>query len=183
MNDKMLVAYATRTRTTEEVARAIGEVLVENGATADVRNVKDVDDPPLYGAVVLGSAIRAGNLLPEAIKFVEQNQEALGQMPVAYFVVCATLQEDTEENRQVVSTYLSPLRQLVEPVKEGLFAGAIDRGKLSLPLRLMLKAMKADDGDWRDWHAIRAWAADVHSLLQGEGTVETDTQSDYGGNA
>jgi menaquinone-dependent protoporphyrinogen oxidase len=121
--------------------------------------------------------------MPEAVDFVETNQEALTQMPVAYFVVCATLQQDTEENRRTVAAYLDPLRQLVEPVKEGLFAGAIDRSKLPLPLRLILKAMKAGEGDWRDWDAIRAWAADVHSLLQGEGTVQTDTQSDYGGNA
>jgi menaquinone-dependent protoporphyrinogen oxidase len=165
MNGKMLVAYATRTGTTEEVAQAIGEVLAENGAAVEVRNVKQVDDPRRYSALVLGSAIRAGNLMPEAIEFVEENQGTLGHMPLATFVVCATLQEDTEENRQVVSAYLDPLRELVEPVEEGLFAGAIDRDKLSLPLRVILKAMKAEDGDWRDWDAIRAWAADVYSAL------------------
>ncbi len=165
MNEKMLVAYATRTGTTGEVAEAIGEVLEENGAVVDVRNVKDVDDLASYRAVVLGSAIRAGNLMPEAVKFVKANQEALRQMPVAYFVVCATLQEDTEENRQTVAAYLDPLRELVEPVEEGLFAGAIDSSKLSFPLRLILKVMKAEDGDWRDWDVIRAWAADVYSSL------------------
>jgi menaquinone-dependent protoporphyrinogen oxidase len=166
MNNKILVAYGTRTGTTEEVAQAIGAILEENGAAVEVRNVKEVDDLQPYGAVVLGSAIRAGNLMPEVIKFVETHQEALDQMPVATFVVCATLQENTEENRETVAAYLDPLRKLVEPVEEGLFAGAIDRGKLSLPLRLILKAMKAGDGDWRDWDTIRAWAANVYPSLQ-----------------
>jgi menaquinone-dependent protoporphyrinogen oxidase len=167
MNEKILVAYATRTGTTQEVAQAIGEVLAEKGAAVDVRNVREIDDPTTYQALVLGSGVRAGNLMPEAVEFVEANQRALEQMPAAYFVVCATLQEDTEENRQVVAGYLDPLRELVEPVTEGLFAGAIERSKLSLPLRLMLKAMKAEDGDWRDWDAIRTWAAEVYpSLLQ-----------------
>jgi menaquinone-dependent protoporphyrinogen oxidase len=140
-------------------------VLRENGAQVEVRNVKDVDNPASYRALALGSAIRAGNLMPEAVEFVKTHQEALDKMPVAYFVVCATLQEDTEENRRVVAAYLDPLRELVEPVGEGLFAGAIDRSKLALPLRLILKAVKAGEGDWRDWDAIRAWAADVYPLL------------------
>ncbi len=165
MDQKTLVAYATRTGTTQEVAEVVGETLMENGVAVDVRNVKEVRDLEPYRAVVLGSAIRAGNLMPEALEFVETNREALAQMPVAYFVVCATMQEDTAENQRQVAAYLDPLREMVEPVKEGLFAGAIDFSKLSLPLRLILKVMKAEEGDWRDWGAIRAWAAELHALL------------------
>lgn len=165
MDQKTLVAYATRTGTTREVAEVVGEVLEDNGVAVDVRNVKDVSDLTSYRAVVLGSAIRAGNLMPEAVEFVKKNQEALGQTPVAYFVVCATMQKDTEENRRQVGAYLDPLRELIEPVQVGLFAGAIDRSKLSFPMRLMLKVMNAEEGDWRDWDAIRAWAVDLATLL------------------
>lgn len=165
MNEKLLVAYATRTGTTREVAETIGKVLKEKGATVDVQNAKEADDLTTYRAVVLGSAIRAGNLMPEAVEFVKANQKRLAQMPVAYFIVCATLREDTEENRREVAAYLDPLRELITPVEEGLFAGAIDRSKLSFPLRLILKAMKAEEGDWRDWDAIRAWADALYPAL------------------
>ncbi len=165
MNEKVLVTYATRTGTTQEVAVAIGEELETKGAKVDVKNAKEVEDLTAYRAVILGSAIRAGNLMPEAIEFVKANQEKLSQIPVAYFVVCATLREDTEENRQAVAAYLDPLREMIEPVEEGLFAGAIDRSKLSFPMRLVLKAMKAEEGDWRDWEAIRAWAAELYPAL------------------
>ncbi len=165
MNEKVLVTYATRTGTTQDVAVAIGEELETKGAKVDVKNAKEVEDLTAYRAVILGSAIRAGNLMPEAIEFVKANQEKLSQIPVAYFVVCATLREDTEENRQAVAAYLDPLREMIEPVEEGLFAGAIDRSKLSFPMRLVLKAMKAEEGDWRDWEAIRAWAAELYPAL------------------
>ena len=86
-------------------------------------------------------------------------------MPVAYFVVCLTMQDDTEENRRTVEAYLDPVCELVEPVDKGLFAGALDLSKLGLPLRLAMKAAKASEGDFRDWEAIRAWARQAHGLL------------------
>lgn len=87
---------------------------------------------------------------------------------MAYFVVCLTMQEDTPEHRQEVSAYLDPVREKVpqiEPVDVGLFAGALDPGKLSLPFRLIMRAMKAKPGDYRDWDAIRAWATALRPKL------------------
>ena len=37
--------------------------------------------------------------------------------------------------------------------------------KLPLPLRLMMKAMKKEEGDFRDWDAIRAWATGLRPAL------------------
>jgi menaquinone-dependent protoporphyrinogen oxidase len=165
MGDKVLVAYGTRTGTTKSIADVIGELLCQQGAEADVVDAREVQDAASYDAIVVGSAIRAGNLMPEVVEFVEANQGALSEKPLAAFVVCATLKEDTEENREQVRAYLDPIRALVEPAAEGCFAGAIDRSKLSLPMRLMMKAMKAEDGDWRDWDAVRAWAAQLPSAL------------------
>jgi menaquinone-dependent protoporphyrinogen IX oxidase len=87
---------------------------------------------------------------------------------VAYFVVCATMGEDTEESRATASGYLDQLREkapMVQPVDKGLFAGVIDFKKLPLPLRLILKAMKKSEGDWRDWEAIDSWAREIVQQL------------------
>ena len=46
-------------------------------------------------------------------------------MPTALFLVCITIARDTERNRRAVSAYLEPVRMLVKPVAEGLFAGAL----------------------------------------------------------
>jgi menaquinone-dependent protoporphyrinogen oxidase len=165
MSDKILVAYATRAGSTAEVAEAVGEELRNMGAEVDVRLAKDVKDLSPYSAVILGSGIRMGTLLPDATKFVEQHQEALSQVPVAYFVVCVTMKDDTEENRRTVEAYLDPVRQMVEPVDIGLFAGVIDYSKLSFPARTMSKAMKVSEGDFRDWEAIGSWAQQLHDRL------------------
>jgi sulfite reductase alpha subunit-like flavoprotein len=51
MNEKILVAYATRTGTNQEVAQAMAQVLQEKGAAVEVRNVKQVDDPRRYSTL------------------------------------------------------------------------------------------------------------------------------------
>ncbi|MEA3342437.1 MAG: flavodoxin domain-containing protein [Chloroflexota bacterium] len=167
MSDKILVTYASKCGSTGGVAEAIGKTLCDKGAAVDVRLAKDVADVSDYQAVVVGSAIRVGQLLSAATKFVETHQGALRRVPVAYFVVCLTMKDDTEETRRTVAAYLDPVREMVQPVEVGLFAGAMDYSKLSLPMRLMMKAMKSPEGDFRDWDSIRDWAAGLRSTLLG----------------
>jgi len=126
MSDKLLVAYATKAGSTAEVAEALGEELRRAGAEVDVRLAKDVKDLKQYSAVIVGSGIRMGQLSSDATKFVEKNQEALKQVPVAYFVVCMTMKDDTEENHRTVEAYLDPVCEIVEPLDKGLFAGAMN---------------------------------------------------------
>ena len=167
MSDKILVAYASKCGSTGEVAEAIGQVLCDDNTAADVRSVADVTDVNGYQAVVVGSAIRMGQWLPEATAFVEAHRDVLSQVPLACFVVCMTLQEDTEANHREVTAYSDPIRELVQPVDVGQFAGAMDYGKLPLVFRLVMKGMKVPEGDFRDWNKIRDWAADVRPHLLG----------------
>jgi len=163
---KILVAYATKAGSTAEVAAEIGRVVESKGdCKVDVHPVGKVKEVGGYDAVIIGSAIRAGKWLPEATKFVEEHRDALSQVPVAYFLVCLTMMEDTEEKRREVAAYLDPVREMVQPVDVGLFAGVMDYAKLPFIFRLMMKAMKSPKGDFRNWEAIRDWAGQVRDRL------------------
>jgi len=163
---KILVAYATKAGSTAEVAAEIGRVVEsKSGCKVDVHPVDKLNGVDGYDAVIIGSGIRAGKWLPEATKFVERHRDALSRVPVAYFVVCLTLKDNTEENRRTVAAYLDPVCEMVQPVDVGLFAGAMDSSKLPFILRLMMKAMKAPQGDFRDWEGIRDWARQVYDRL------------------
>jgi len=167
MGKRVLVAYASKAGSTGGVAEAIGQRLNGNGTAVDVKLLSDNLDLSQYQAVVVGSAIRMGQWLPDAKKFVEKHQSALSQMPTAFFTVCMTLEEDTEEHRSEVAAYTDPIRQIVEPDSEAFFAGVMDPKKVNFIERLIMKALKVPEGDFRQWEEINAWADSLRPVMLG----------------
>jgi menaquinone-dependent protoporphyrinogen oxidase len=158
MGKKTLIVYASKAGSSAEVAVFIGKRLSERGLAVDVCRAKHVKSLDGYDAVVVGSAIRAGNWLPEATSFVHEHRAALAQAKTAFFTLCMTLRQDTPKNRETVTAYLKPVREILEPQRLEFFAGKMDYRKLALVPRLIVKAMKVPEGDFRNWSAISAWA-------------------------
>jgi menaquinone-dependent protoporphyrinogen oxidase len=124
-----------------------------------------------YRAVVLGTAIRMEQPLPEALNFARRHKAALARLPVAVFSLGITLREDTPENRVKARSFLAPLlADLPEPVSLGLFAGKVDYARLSPVWRWMASRDQSGmmrEGDWRDWGQINDWALElVHTLAE-----------------
>jgi menaquinone-dependent protoporphyrinogen oxidase len=171
MTNKILVTYASRTGWTVGLAEAIGKTLSENGLQVDVLPMAEVKDLASYQAVVAGSAINAKSWLPEAMQFIRTHQAELAGKPFAAFLVCMTLaMRNGEQYRSHVSTWLSPVRAMVHPVSEGLFAGGLDIRKVPsagdrLKFRLSVLFGVWKEGDHRNWEAIRTWAAQLKPLL------------------
>jgi menaquinone-dependent protoporphyrinogen oxidase len=171
MPDKILVTYATCTGSTVGVAEAIGRTLTESGAQVDVLPMQEVKDLTPYRAVVAGSAIQNKQWLPEALQFIQANKTVLSQKPFAAFLVCMTLaMKNGEKYRPFVKDFLVPVRRLVKPVSEGLFAGVLDIKKVPtasdrFKFRLSVLFGAWTEGDHRDWNAIQAWAEGLPPLL------------------
>lgn len=161
MSKKILVTYASKAGSTAEVANAISQTLGAQGNQVDAIPVRKVATLEGYDQIVLGSAIRASHWLPEALNFLKKNQAVLSQKPVSFFTVCLTLSDDTPENRKLVEAYLTPVRTILEPISMGFFAGKMDPSKLNFIERMIIKAIKAPSGDFRNWEAIEAWAKEL----------------------
>ena len=170
MSDKILVTYASRTGSTAGVAEAIGKTLAEKGIMVEVLRMKDVANLNEYRAVIAGSAIQGGKWLPEAMQFISSYKTALSQKPFAAFLVCMTLAMANGKYREHVATFMEPVRIMLRPVSEGLFAGALQIGKipsfgdrLKFQLSVLLGVWSA--GDHRDWGAIRTWVNQIYPIL------------------
>jgi menaquinone-dependent protoporphyrinogen oxidase len=161
MSTRVLVTYATRAGSTGDVADAIGKVLSARGFRVEVRTIKSRPRVEDFQAVVIGSAVRAGSWLPEAVAFVAEHQNALKRLAVAAFTV--HLQNTGDDLQRVANrrAYLNTVRPLLPPVAEAFFSGAIEPNKLSALDRLMVRAVKAPVGDFREWDKIRGWAETV----------------------
>jgi menaquinone-dependent protoporphyrinogen oxidase len=138
----------------------------------DVLPMEQVKDLCVYQAVVAGSAIRKSKWLPEAVQFMRMHQATLRHIPFAMFTVCITLaMSNTEQYRSAVRAWVAPMRSLVQPLSEGLFAGKLDFSKLpfnwdTFMLRLTVALGIFPRGDHRDWNAVRAWAEGLKPILQ-----------------
>lgn len=170
MSETILVTYATRYGSTQEVAEQIATVLRQNGLTVDVQSARQVQSLEGYRAVVLGAPLYIGRWLKDAHKFLARHQQALAARPVALFVLGPTKSAEVNDPavRAQLDQELSRIPWL-KPVATELFGGKYDPANLRFPDTL-LKAFPASPlynapvSDMRNWDAIRTWAA---SLVEG----------------
>jgi menaquinone-dependent protoporphyrinogen oxidase len=152
----VLVVYASKHGATEGIARSIADRLRELGRDVDARSVSDAPDLGEPEAVILGSAIYAGSWMKEAVEFAHRHRDALAPLPVWLFSsgpLGTEVRDEEEQPRQ-----LAELRETLRPKDHRVFFGALDRSKLGFGERMIAKAVKAPEGDFRDWDEIRGWA-------------------------
>lgn len=159
----VLVAYASKHGSTQGIAERIAEQLRQLGKEAEARPVEEVTDPGSYEAFVIGSAVYYGSWLKEATEWVHRNQAVLAGHPVWLFSVgpLGTEVQDAEQQPKEMTEF----QQTIGPREQRIFFGALDHSHLSFAERVMVKAVRAPEGDFRDWQAIDAWAASIaHNL-------------------
>jgi menaquinone-dependent protoporphyrinogen oxidase len=167
----ILVTYASKHGTTQEVAERITFTLRQLGKSAERRSLQNVESLAGYEAVVLGSAIYYGSWLKEATEFVRHHQQELSSLPVWLFSVgpLGTDAKDAEEQPKELAEF----RQTLSFRGHRLFFGALDHNQLSFAERMVVKAVRAPEGDFRDWKAIEDWSATIVRELTPAGTPAT----------
>src|SRR5438105_3115092 len=142
----ILVAYASKHGSTQGIAERIAEKLRQLGKEALARPVEAVEDPGSYEALVIGSAIYYGSWLKEATEWVHRNQAVLAKLPTWLFSVgpLGTEVKDAEQQPKEMAEF----RQAIRPREQRVFFGALDHYRLSFAERMMVKAVRAPEGDF-----------------------------------
>ncbi len=164
MNTKsILLAYATRYGSTQEVAEKITAALREAGLEVDIQPMQEVRRLDHYDAVVLGAALYNAQWHPDAHQFLTQHQDALKQRPVAIFALGPLSTSDAAmlRSRRQLDKELAKYPWL-KPVALEIFAGKYDPTKPGMGFFYRLLPTR----DYRDWDAIRAWANALPAQLE-----------------
>ena len=166
MDARILVAYATRSGSTAEIAQAIGKELTNAGFTADVAEFKTVSTLSGYNAVVIGGPLYMGSVDGAFGKFIGKNREQLQKIPVAAFVVGLA---PTNPDPKAVGIAMDALKKSLgslTPLSSILFAGKLDPAKVNFVMRKFLEMAKITCGDFRDWDAIATWARELPAKME-----------------
>jgi menaquinone-dependent protoporphyrinogen oxidase len=186
---KILVAYATMTGSTAEVAQAVAEEIARSGLQVEVLPLDQVKDLQPYAAVVVGAPMIMG-WHRSAHGFLKKHRASFRRTPLAIFVTAMSLTATGEtsvggvpvcldenlpkppakagslsfrERYARLSNYLQPILKATRPEKPvsiGVFGGRLDYGRLKWwAVLFAMVIVRAPAGERRNWPAIRSWAA------------------------
>lgn len=175
---KILVVYASTHGHTAKIATRIGDVIEADGLEVDVHDARSPGDhtsPAGYDAVIVGGSIHADHYQREVVEWAKRHSEALGAMPSAFFCVCLTAADDTEESDEATRGYLDAFVEETgwAPKEAVTFAGALQYREYDFMTRLVMRMMMKRGGhptdasrdyDYTDWDAVERFAHECAAM-------------------
>ncbi|MFN8161115.1 MAG: flavodoxin domain-containing protein [Solirubrobacterales bacterium] len=158
------VVAASKYGSTSEIAEAISGELRDAGHRTRLLDAAGVGSFEGAGAVVLGSAVYAGRWRKHARHLLDRHGAELKGRPVWLFSSGPTGEPPIPEDAEPVD--VAGAVEATGAREHRVFAGKLDRSVLKMRDRMLVNALKAQDGDFRDWEAIRAWARSIARELE-----------------
>ncbi len=150
---EILVAYATKSGSTKEIAEAIAERIRSASHEVTVQDAAQVRSIAAYKAVVVGSPLYVGRWRRDAVKLLQRNADVLARCPVFLFQSGPL---DAEPGPRQAPRSVRKIAARIgadEPVTFG--------GRLTpeTAVGFIAKKMARGDmaGDFRDWDQIGRW--------------------------
>jgi menaquinone-dependent protoporphyrinogen oxidase len=159
---KALVCAASKYGATSEIAQAVADALSRRGCEVTVLPPHKVGAVEEFDAVVLGSAVYMGQWMKPARALAERSAGALAARPVWLFSSGPVGAPAKPADNPVDVT---KILQVTQARDHQIFAGKLVKKHLSFPDRAVVSAIRAEEGDFRDWAEIRHWATGIADAL------------------
>lgn len=190
-----LIAYASKTGSTAEIAQMIAEEIQSNEIQVDVLPFKKVDNLASYDAIILGAPMMMG-WHPGMVNFIQNHQTTLKNIPTAYFITAINLTDTGEtqlndvpifidknfarpprkasrlsprERHTSITGYLDPIFADIPsiiPEKVAFFGGNLNLKMLKWwQILLVTFIIRAKPGDRRNPVAIQEWASNLPAMI------------------
>jgi len=155
MNQKILVAYFTKSGATEEYAQKITNILIESGFTVDQINLShEIPDISDFDTIILGTGVRMSMVYRRWKKIIKQ--KTINNKQLFMFLSSSMASEEPEK---AVDKYLKPVveKYNLKPVKLTSFPGKIPE-----------KWAKYDDGPKGEVNLdlAKTWAEEIMNHLK-----------------
>lgn len=174
----VLIVFASTHGHTAKVASRLARALERDGTGVQVHDVASAEDlkPSDYDGVIVGASIHGGRHQPEIVEWVRGHAISLSGMPSAFFSVCLTAADDTEESRQATRDYLDDFLDDTgwTPARTASVAGALQYREYDFVTRLVMRVLMrrgehptdtTRDYEYTDWEAVDQFAHDFAALL------------------
>ena len=159
---KVLVCAASKYGATSEIAQTVADVLAERGCEVTVLPPEKVGAVEEFDAVVLGSAVYMGQWMKPARELAQRSAGALAARPVWLFSSGPVGEPAKPADNPVDVT---KILQATGARDHQIFTGKLIRKHLSFPDRAMASAIRAQEGDFRNWAQIKDWATGIADAL------------------
>lgn len=187
MQAEVLVAYVSRSGSTEDVAETMGLAMEDAGVKVDVKPMASVESISEDTSVVIGTALYVGHFPKEFQRFVVRFRRELGNLRPWIFVL-----GPTENDRKHFAAAEEQARKELEKypwlhaADVRVMGGSFDPQHLELPFPFSLAMKlpgnpmrKAPASDIRDWDFIRRWATGIAEHVKTGGPVQRGEFAEY----
>ncbi|MFW9905891.1 MAG: flavodoxin domain-containing protein [Candidatus Thorarchaeota archaeon] len=181
----VLIVYASRFGSTDEIAHEIAEELEKHKILTkvlDLRNGMNIPPVEEFDGIIVGSSIKMGRWTNESYRFLKKNQITLNNKILGLFVSSGEA-ADPKNHPEVRKKYLEKVMDRVGVKADMIeaFGGVFDFSTSSsysfLEKKIIRRLAKSIEGgiiieddkmnDFRDWEKIRQWALDFSHLVRG----------------
>ena len=164
MQESVLIGYASRYGSTGDVARSIGQTISSETRTVTISPVREIFDLHPYSAVILGTPLYGGKVLPEITTFVKNHRNLLKSLPVSLFLTGHSLVDLDENKKKRALQAAEGLEQYILFRDIGLFGGCVPERDYSLVEKAVMKKNGIVPGDYRSPGQIQAWSQSLIDL-------------------
>jgi menaquinone-dependent protoporphyrinogen oxidase len=159
---RILVSAGSKHGSTREIAERIGAVLSKRGYDVIVAPPEEISDVSSYEAIVLGSAVYAGHWVNTAKQLADLVARSHPPIPTWLFS-SGPIGEPPKPDEDPVD--VADIVAATSARDHHVFSGKIDKTKLSFGEKAILVAVRAPEGDFRDWDEITGWASGIADSL------------------
>lgn len=159
---RVLVAVASKHGATAEIADRIGSVLTNRGHDVTVRSADQVGDVGGHEVIVFGSAVYAGRWMKPARELADRIAAA-DPRPAVFLFSSGPIGDPPMPEEDPVDA--AEIIEALDARGHRVFAGKLDKAGLNFGERAIVAALRAPEGDFRDWDTIAAWAGEIADAI------------------